>query len=465
MRECLRKRKWYANVNVNGNTICYCRVVRELTPKIAGKMFKWSLGGLSALHEGTEARMITILEKANLAAIHAGRVTLMAKDIQLAMKLSDATINYKTTESVMEVQPEEKEEAENRRKKEIANLKRKKNEDGSVTDVTGEGVSGTKKNKKSASGVSIITPFSAIVSAEEDSEEEIVIRRTTKRKQIESSDESDVEIETPIQSVRCSKKLTKEQFDLFVQMESFTDELVTIVIDEGWDRVDIENYVLLYNHSHGTKIPLPNFDRVKDTYVNKEQRKKNRKDGNSTASQSAKTKGKDGKKEKEKENTKDGKKKENDAKKEKEKTNVSRSKGGDLSNKGGGSGKGGSVKGRGGESGDVSEREKSESSKQGTMTKKGVGKKSKSQKDSGRKKKKNDLSSVQDEPIVHVGLNEVGALYREGRKQMGQDSSGGTDGGELDGGNPDGESGDAGDRRGRTGWRRTGWRKSRWRVW
>ena len=60
------------------------------------------------LHEGTEARMITILEKANLAAIHAGRVTLMAKDVELAMRLSDATANYKTTSSVTEkVTPEE----------------------------------------------------------------------------------------------------------------------------------------------------------------------------------------------------------------------------------------------------------------------------------------------------------------------------------------------------------------------
>ena len=70
-------------------------------------MYKWTIGALSALHEGSEARVITILEKANLATIHAGRVTLMAKDIELAMKLSDATENYKTTTSVTEIESEE----------------------------------------------------------------------------------------------------------------------------------------------------------------------------------------------------------------------------------------------------------------------------------------------------------------------------------------------------------------------
>ena len=77
-----------------------------MTPKIAGKSFKWTVEALAALHKGSEAHVITILEKANLAAIHAGHVTLMPKDIDLAMKLSDMTENDKTTTSVMEVESE-----------------------------------------------------------------------------------------------------------------------------------------------------------------------------------------------------------------------------------------------------------------------------------------------------------------------------------------------------------------------
>ena len=77
-----------------------------------------------------------------------------------------------------------------------------------------------------------------------------------------------------MRSVRCSKKLSKDQFDYFVREKRFTDELVTIVIDEGWDTVDIENFVLLYNHANGKHIPLPKFHRKKDTYVNKAKKKK-----------------------------------------------------------------------------------------------------------------------------------------------------------------------------------------------
>ena len=217
----------------------FFRVVREITPKVCGKMFKWTTGALSALHEGSEARLITILEKANLAAIHAGRVTLMVKDIQLAMKLSDATEHYKSTTLVIEVESEQqKKENEKRRKEEIENLR---------------------KQQKTG------------VRNSDESDDEIIIRRSTKRKQVSSLQSSDSESDDQhisMKTVRCSKKLTKDQFDHFEREQSFTDELVTIVMDEGWDTVDIENFVLVYNHTNGKHIALPKFRRIKDTYVN-----------------------------------------------------------------------------------------------------------------------------------------------------------------------------------------------------
>ena len=90
-----------------------------------------------------EARMITILEKANLATIHAGQVTLMAKDVELAMWLLDATANYKTTSSVSEkVTPEEENKKEENRKNELEHLKnRKKNAE--------------KSNKPGVSGIAV----------------------------------------------------------------------------------------------------------------------------------------------------------------------------------------------------------------------------------------------------------------------------------------------------------------------
>lgn len=40
-----------------------------------------------ALQEAAEAYLVTLLDDANMAAIHAKRVTLQVKDMQLAMKL------------------------------------------------------------------------------------------------------------------------------------------------------------------------------------------------------------------------------------------------------------------------------------------------------------------------------------------------------------------------------------------
>ena len=232
-------------------------------------MFKWTVGALSALHKGTEARIITILEKANLAAIHAGRVTLMAKDIELAIKLSDATEHYKTTKSVTEVESvQQQKETENRHKEEIKNLKKKKQ----PQVVSEEKQKEThKKQAQGKSGEGVVDS--------DDSDEEIIIRCSTKRKQLSSSDSESDDVPVGTRSVRCSKKLTKEQYDYFEQEQSFTDELITIVIEDGWDKVDIENFVLLYNHVNGKHIPLPDFHRKKETYVNKANKSKN--EGNS----------------------------------------------------------------------------------------------------------------------------------------------------------------------------------------
>ena len=42
---------------------------------------------MDALHEGTEAYMIGVMEDANLLAIHARRVTIQPRDIQLARRI------------------------------------------------------------------------------------------------------------------------------------------------------------------------------------------------------------------------------------------------------------------------------------------------------------------------------------------------------------------------------------------
>ena len=102
-------------------TIWYCRLVREISfrefkchrgalklrdkppaahwdaPKItergieAGERNKcplrWQKDAIKALHQAAEDYLVTIMEDANLLAIHAKRVTIQPRDIQLARRI------------------------------------------------------------------------------------------------------------------------------------------------------------------------------------------------------------------------------------------------------------------------------------------------------------------------------------------------------------------------------------------
>ena len=62
------------------------RLVREIATGFkTGLMFQSA--ALSALHEASEAYLIGLFEDTNLCAIHAQRVTIMPKDIQLARRI------------------------------------------------------------------------------------------------------------------------------------------------------------------------------------------------------------------------------------------------------------------------------------------------------------------------------------------------------------------------------------------
>ena len=47
----------------------------------------WTVGAVDVLHEEAEDYLITLLEDANLLAIHARRVTIQPRDIQLARRI------------------------------------------------------------------------------------------------------------------------------------------------------------------------------------------------------------------------------------------------------------------------------------------------------------------------------------------------------------------------------------------
>ncbi|KAI1106331.1 histone H3-like centromeric protein cse-4 [Jackrogersella minutella] len=67
----------------------FSRLVREiaLTMRPADDGMRWQSQAILALQEAAEAFLIHLFEDSNLCAIHAKRVTIMQKDIQLARRI------------------------------------------------------------------------------------------------------------------------------------------------------------------------------------------------------------------------------------------------------------------------------------------------------------------------------------------------------------------------------------------
>ena len=61
----------------------------ELTEAEKERCFvpRWTVGAVDALHEASEDYLITLLEDANLLAIHAKHVNLQPRDIQRARRI------------------------------------------------------------------------------------------------------------------------------------------------------------------------------------------------------------------------------------------------------------------------------------------------------------------------------------------------------------------------------------------
>ena len=63
------------------------RLVREISNEFSCEMFRWQSAAILALQEASEAYLVGLFEDTNLCAIHAKRVTIMPKDIQLARRI------------------------------------------------------------------------------------------------------------------------------------------------------------------------------------------------------------------------------------------------------------------------------------------------------------------------------------------------------------------------------------------
>ena len=62
------------------------RLVREIAAGFRGDL-RFQSSAISALQEAAEAYLVGVFEDANLCAIHANRITIMNRDIHLAMRI------------------------------------------------------------------------------------------------------------------------------------------------------------------------------------------------------------------------------------------------------------------------------------------------------------------------------------------------------------------------------------------
>lgn len=79
-------RKYQKNTGLLIRKLPFQRLVREVTCNFHCSL-RFQSNALMALQEASEAYLVGVFESANLCAIHAKRVTLMVRDIQLARRI------------------------------------------------------------------------------------------------------------------------------------------------------------------------------------------------------------------------------------------------------------------------------------------------------------------------------------------------------------------------------------------
>ncbi|KAN0097513.1 Histone-fold-containing protein [Tylopilus felleus] len=88
-------RKYQRSTDLLLRKLPFSRVVREIALdmmtdtnyQLGENALRWQSSAILALQEATEAFLVHLFEDANLCAIHAKRVTIMQRDIQLARRI------------------------------------------------------------------------------------------------------------------------------------------------------------------------------------------------------------------------------------------------------------------------------------------------------------------------------------------------------------------------------------------
>ncbi|XP_029360757.1 histone H3-like centromeric protein A [Echeneis naucrates] len=80
-------RKYQKSTNLLLRKAPFCRLVCEVCQGFSTQPMRWQVYALLALQEAAEAFLVMLFADANLCAIHAKRVTLFPRDIQLARRI------------------------------------------------------------------------------------------------------------------------------------------------------------------------------------------------------------------------------------------------------------------------------------------------------------------------------------------------------------------------------------------
>ncbi|XP_041069354.1 histone H3-like centromeric protein A [Carcharodon carcharias] len=87
-RALMEIRKYQKSTDLLIRKLPFGRLVREVASRFTrGIEFRWQVNALLALQEASEAFLVLLLEDAYLCTLHAKRVTLFPKDVQLARKI------------------------------------------------------------------------------------------------------------------------------------------------------------------------------------------------------------------------------------------------------------------------------------------------------------------------------------------------------------------------------------------
>ncbi|XP_045828220.1 histone H3-like centromeric protein HTR12 [Trifolium pratense] len=81
-------RKFQKTVNLLIPCAPFVRCVRQITNQFSTQVSRWTAEALQALQEAAEDHLVRMFECGMLCALHARRVTLMKKDIELTRRLT-----------------------------------------------------------------------------------------------------------------------------------------------------------------------------------------------------------------------------------------------------------------------------------------------------------------------------------------------------------------------------------------